>query len=187
MIKRLLQFCFVVSFLGVVLQAQPYQQNSAIWAGETSVDGSVLKRTWLSGHAVLGSRESSAEFQVECRADAESARLNLQFLPDALEFDVGPYEGPGAYSGSHHVLTLKVGAATSHSHTVSGFFVEHNLFVVSTALSQAETKALLGGKGQVELRLQTSKVGQPLLANFQLPRDSAPAAVVLTPCIHKRP
>jgi hypothetical protein len=158
---------------GAWVVRQPYKDNP-------------LKEAVLAGGAEREGWKGKAELQLNCRPGNDLVYVEMHLNATGSGFDVDPFEGPGGAGEKSKGMKVAVGAQ-SWTRSFSGFYLEGDTFVFSSAMPGDEALAVVAdaGGGQtlaVEIAPADGK-GAALTGTFVLPHEAKAVRAAVGPCM----
>jgi hypothetical protein len=93
------------------------------WIVQMPYPGNPLKEASLAGNSTFRNQTGKAALEIDCRADAGAARLNVRIATTGMPFDFSPFEGLGGFGERHKLLKLTIASGAPAAHYFSGYRV----------------------------------------------------------------
>jgi hypothetical protein len=160
------------------------------WEVRQPYKGNPLKEAVLDGAAEHDGWRGKAQLELNCRPGNGEVYGEIHLDATGSGFDVDPFEGPGGAGEKGNGMTVELGAE-KWTQSFSGFYLEGNTFVFSSAMPEGEARSVVsdsasGGTLSVAIAPANAK-GTPLKAEFQLPHEAKAVRAAMAPCMEAEP
>ena len=162
------------------------EAKTGAWVVRQPYKGNPLQEAVLAGGAEREGWKGKAELQLNCRPGNDVVYVEMHLNATGSGFDVDPFEGPGGAGEKSKGMKVAVGAE-SWTQSFSGFYLEGDTFVFSSAMPGDEASAVVadaaGGQTlTVEIAPAVGK-GAALTGSFVLPHEAKAVRAAVTPCM----
>ncbi len=168
--------------------AKPAGQTGA-WVVRQPYKDNPLKEAVLGGVAEHDSWQGKAELELNCRPGNGVVYVEMHANVTGSGFDVDPFEGPGGAGEKSKGLKVELGGQ-SWMQSFSGFYIENDVFVFSSAMAGDEARALVadatGGQALVLEISAAGEKGTALKGKFMLPREAKAVRAAMAPCMEEK-